>query len=374
MTFHHPLDMNIKRCFAGALALAGLLGASPAEALTKMREGFASMVVTDGTSLMPRNRITVGHAGDEVVYWIQWKEPVPKSSLRCVITGPDTNLDDTENFAEAEGEGYSICGMQADDADAGTFHFTQYLDGEKVGEASILVEKQSFFSDLSFRKKWKYMMGALAAIILAVYWIRRKMTGDTRALKEILGGEAPAAAAVRDAIVIGSRANPAGAPAAAPATANSKAKDGPDLKKLGAQFEYYMGQPDKSQGLDAGRRYLAALIAAKDDGGAIKVLKQCAAADPAFRLSNPDDVLPLAKAARAAGDSQAAVAAVRGFDKAFPGHALIPDVFLFTAKLLAEDLRNTEMAKKILEHILQKYPGHYLAQEARRYLQSMPAP
>ena len=366
--------MNIKGCFAGALVFAGLLGAPSAEALTKVREGFASMVVTDGTSLMPRNRISTARGGDEVVYWIQWKEPVPKSSLRCVITGPDTNLDDTENFAEAEGEGYSICGMQTEDSDAGTFHFTQYLDGEKVGEASILVEKQSFFSDLSLRKKWKYLTGVLAAVILAVYWIRRKMTGDKRALKEILGGESPAAAAVRDAIVIGSRANPAAAPAASAGSANPKGNDGPDLKKLGTQFEYYMGQPDKAQGLDAGRRYLAALIAAKDDAGAIKVLKRCAAVDPAFRLSSADDVLPLAKAARSAGDPQGAVLAVRGFDKAFPGHALIPDVFLFTAKLLAEDMRNPEMARKILEHVLQKYPGHYLAQEARRYLQSMPAP
>jgi len=82
-------------------------------------------------------------------------------------------------------------------------------------------------------------------------------------------------------------------------------------------------------------------------------------------------VLPIAKAARAAGDTNTAIAAVRGFDKAFPANALIPDVFVFTAKLMAEDLKNTEMARKIAEHVIAKYPGHYLAQEAKRILQTL---
>ncbi len=85
-------------------------------------------------------------------------------------------------------------------------------------------------------------------------------------------------------------------------------------------------------------------------------------------------MLPVAKAARAAGDSKTAVAAVRGFDKAFPAHALIPDVFVFSAKVLAEDFKNNDMARKILEHVIAKYPGHYLAQEAKTYLKGMPQP
>ncbi len=95
--------------------------------------------------------------------------------------------------------------------------------------------------------------------------------------------------------------------------------------------------------------------------------------DKAARIANPDDVLPVAKAARAAGDPNTAVAAVRGFDKAFPGNTLIPDVFVFSAKLMAEDLKNTDMARKILEHVVAKYPGHYLAQDAKKYLTSLPS-
>ena len=65
---------------------------------------------------------------------------------------------------------------------------------------------------------------------------------------------------------------------------------------------------------------------------------------------------------------------MRGFDKTFPGHSLIPDVFVFSAKLLAEDFKNHDMARKILEHVVAKYPGHHLAQEARNYLKGMPSP
>jgi hypothetical protein len=116
----------------------------------------------------------------------------------------------------------------------------------------------------------------------------------------------------------------------------------------------------------------AAAAAAPTVDDQLKSFKARLAADANFRLARAEDVLPIARAARAAGDSKAAVAAVRGFDKAFPGHALIPDVFVFSAKVLAEDFKNNDMARKILEHVIARYPGHYLAQEARNYLKEMP--
>jgi len=72
-------------------------------------------------------------------------------------------------------------------------------------------------------------------------------------------------------------------------------------------------------------------------------------------------------------DPSAAIAALRGFDKLNPGHSAIPEVYLLSAQILAEDLKNTAMARKILEHILAKFPGHHVAQEAKRCLQALPA-
>ncbi len=360
------------RYFAGVLVALVLLASPDASAATKVREGFATMVVTDGTSLMPRNTVTRAHGGDDVYHWVQWKEPVPRSNLRCVVKGPDIDLDETQNFAEAEENGYSICGIGTEDSDGGTFTFTQYLDGEKVSELSITIEKEPFFK-LSLRRKWKWMMGGLAMIALAGYWVRRKITGDKRSFSQVLGGEAPEQTPeAKGPIVIGSRVGES-AQAQVPMTVMApKTDEAEDLRKLGQQYQMFIAQADKSKGLELGRRYLGLLLKARNDSEAVKVFKECIAADPAFRLAQAEEVLPLAKAARAAGDPQTAGRALRGFDKAFPGHGLIPEVYVFSAKLMAEDLRNPEMARKILRHVLDKHPGHFIAQEAKRYLNSMP--
>jgi hypothetical protein len=360
------------RLFAGILATLACLASPDACAATKVRDGFASMLVTDGTSLIPRNPITRARGGEDVYYWIQWKDPMPRSTLRCVITGPDTKIDETENFAEAEGGGFSICGMDSEDADGGTYHFTQYLDGEMVGERSIVLEEEPFFKG-GMRKRWKWMMGALALIIIAGYWIRRTMSGDKRSLKQVMGGEPQAERVAREAIAIGSRVG-AGGQGASGRPMPPKDDDAGERAKLGRQFQTLIAQADKSKGLEIGRRYLSLLLKEGNPSEAVKVFKECIAADPAFRPAQAEEVLPIAKAARAAGDPKAAVAALRGFDKAHPGHGLIPEVFVFSAKLMAEDLNNAQMARKILQHVLERYPGHYIAQDAKRYLQSMPPP
>lgn len=357
--------------FAIVVAL-GLLAvfARDAAAATKMRDGFATLLATDGVSLIPRNPVTQAHGGDDVYYWIQWKEPVPRSVLRCVVTGPDTDIDETQNFAEAEGEGFSVCGMETEDSDAGTFVFKQYLDGELVGEKSIVLEKEPFFGKLSLRRKFKWMMGGLGLVLLGGYWVRRKATGDTRSFKEVMGGE-PDPRKAAGALRIGARVAAAQAMETAPAPVAPPADEAEVLRKAGLQYRALMAQPDKSKALEAGRAYIGQLLKARDAAEAAKVFKECVAADGAFRLA-PEQVLPVARAARAAGDPQAAVAAVRGFDKANPGHALIPEVYVFSARLMAEDLDNAAMARRILQHVVEKYPGHHVAPEAKRYLQAMP--
>ncbi len=362
--------MELRR-LAGLLAALVLFVSLDAAAVTKIREGFATMVATDGTSLLPRNPVTRARAGDDVYYWIQWKEPIPRSTLRCVIKGPDTNVDETENFAEAEREGYSVCGVETESSGSGTYTFTQYLDGNMVGEQSINVEKEPFFKG-SLRKRWKSMITGLGLIILVGYWIRRKMTGDKRSIKEVFGGEAAAIPAAREALTIGSRIDGSAPAMVMTPPAPPKVDEASELCKLGQQYQTLMAQVDKTKGLELGRNYLGLLLKARNEPEAIKVFKECITADAAFRPGQAEEVLLIAKAARGAGDSKAAVAALRGFDKVYPGHALIPDMYMFSAKLMAEDLGNAEMARKILQHVLVKYPGHYLAQEAKRYLDSMP--
>ena len=357
----------------GLLSGASLFASQGAAAVvTKVADGFATRMLADGT---PANHVSRAKAGDDVIYWVQLQDlPVGRIKFRCVIKyGAETIVDESEISEQTEPEGYSICGLDTDsrDFEEGAYSFAVYLEAEKLGEGSIMIEKRSFFGKVSVFRQFKWAMGGLAGIILAIFWIRKKLAGDHEGAAAVFRSKS-AAPPAGGPVVIGSRVDDGGHSqevAAAQAKSSSEAEE---LRKCGIQYQALIAQADKSKGVEAGRRYLSLLLKARNDTEALKVFKECVAADPAFRLAQAEEVLPLAKAARAASDPQAAVAALRGFDKAYPGNAQIPDVYVFTAKLMAEDLRNKEMAKKILEHVLLKYPGHHLAQEAKRYLQSMP--
>jgi hypothetical protein len=317
---------------ASAAVLGAMLAAIPdAMAAAKLDEGFASMVLTDGTSLIPRNRITNARAGDDVVYWIKWKDPMPRSTLRCVVTGPDTNIDETENFAEPEGGGFSICAIETETGDAGQYTFTQYLDGEKVGEAHITLDPLPFFDKMTRRRQGKIILAAFALLIVGIYWFRRWRTGDTRSMKQLARGETGAEMAVE--LAVASRGTVSSVP-----TRVKSASKAPPLEPADPVADF----------------------------------KKRLAVDPAHRASSAEEAWTVARAARKAGDTAVAVAAVRGFDKAWPGHALVPEVYLFSAKMMFEDLANPEMARKIAQHIVQKYPGHFVAPEAKRLLAALP--
>jgi hypothetical protein len=207
---------------------------------------------------------------------------------------------------------------------------------------------------ISLRKQFKYALGALAAVIFGIFWIRRRMNGDKRPLDAMLKGEPEAP---RPAVVIGSRVAP---------------QPEPDpLAKTASQYQALMGAPDKAPAVALAPAYIGLLLKAGKASDAVGVFEACIALDAGFRLAQAEDVLPVAKAALAAGRVQSAVAAVRGFDKKYPGHALVPDVYVFSARLMAEKLGNAEMARKLLQHVAERYPGHHLAQEARRTLQAM---
>lgn len=305
-----------------------------ANAATKVDEGFTTGISRDGRSL---KRVARASTDDPVYYFIALGDHKggPASS-RCVVKGGpkgETLVDDTDTWDDQETDVLLFCGMDGDEKelDEGNYTFTLYLNGEQVGERSIGVDKKPFFK-LNVFEKFKWALGALAAVILAIYWVRKKLYGDKTIDAAFPPKEAAAVANARASVVIGS--NIAGG-AMAPREPAKPAEPTPD--------------------------------------DLLKKFKAILAIDPAAKPMRPEDVLPIVKAARAAGDSKTAVAAVRGFDKANPGHALIPDVYIVSAKIMAEDLKNFGMARKVLEHLIGKYPGHYLAQEARRDLKDLPS-
>ena len=315
------------------VAVAGIVTLTGAAAPAKLEEGLSTGVTRRGQL----NRVDKAYTTDQVYYWIrvEGSKEGQRSVTHCVVTDPrGVPIVDSKDAFEGDGEDdYLFCGVDGDDEElaAGSYKFEISLNGEKVGERIVPISEKSFFAGLSSRKKYRYALGVLGLIVLVGGWMMKKV-------REKKGGETPEPPQGVRGVVIGSNV-PAAAMSAAAAPAAQKAPAAPP--------------PPTSEDL-------------------AKNFKAKVAADADFRIARAEDVLPIAKAARAAGDSKTAIAAVRGFDKTFPGHALIPDVFVFSAKLLAEDLRNPAMARKILEHVVAKYPGHHLAQEARNYLKGMP--
>lgn len=311
--------------------LAALSAAIDASAATTILEEGVSTGVTRRGNL---NKVSKAFTTDQIYYWIRYEgTDGKKSTMQCVVTDPrGVPIDDSKDVFEEEagGDNWTLCGVDGEEMDlqAGTYKFEIMLNGQKIGERSVPVEARSFFGELTARKKYKYAMGVLALIIIVGGWLIKRMRGK------------------------------ASDDAAAQSTGGTRGvKIGANVAEVRAAAAPAPRMPPPLTPADLAADFKAKL-----------------ATDPNFKLAKAEEVLHIAKAARAAGDSKTAVAAVRGFDKTFPGHSLIPDVFVFSAKLLSEDFKNHETARKILEHVIAKYPGHHLAQEARNYLKAMPQP
>ena len=144
--------------------------------------------------------------------------------------------------------------------------------------------------------------------------------------------------------------------------------------KQGLYHQALMAQPDKTKALAHAGRFLGVLLKSGKTTEAVNLFKRCRAVNAEFQPLEAGEALPIAKAARALKDPTTAIGVLRGFDKRNPGHADIPAVYVFSARLLCEDLGDAEMAKRILEHVLKKYPGHSIAAEAGLLLKTLQAP
>ncbi len=115
--------------------------------------------------------------------------------------------------------------------------------------------------------------------------------------------------------------------------------------------------------------YLKLLVKSENWREAIELVEDAKARRADWTPREVDHVAPLAQAAIRQGKPQLAGLLIKGFDKKYSVHADIPKVYLIGAQLMAEWGGKPDEARRILQHLLKRYPSDAIAAEAGRYLQ-----
>lgn len=115
--------------------------------------------------------------------------------------------------------------------------------------------------------------------------------------------------------------------------------------------------------------YLKLLVKSENWREAIELIEDAKARRGDWAPRDVDLVAPLAQAAIRLGKPQLAGQLIKGFDKKHSVHADVPRIYLIGAQLMAEWGGNPDEARRILEHLLKRYPSDSIAAEAGRYLQ-----
>jgi len=118
---------------------------------------------------------------------------------------------------------------------------------------------------------------------------------------------------------------------------------------------------------DHAERYLELLLAAGNLKEALALYEQTQAMFPSFTPHDPARLPQLAGAAIEAHKPDLAAQLIRGFDRKYPGHPRIPDVYVIGARVMLQT-EHAPQARSLLEHVTATYGDTPAAAEARRYL------
>ncbi len=122
---------------------------------------------------------------------------------------------------------------------------------------------------------------------------------------------------------------------------------------------------------DHTEKYLALLVKSQNWREALDLVEEARTRRADWTPRQVESIAPLARAAMQKGRPQLAGALIRGFDKKYPNHPDVPQIYFVGAQLMAESAGKPEEARRILQYLLQKYAADPVATEARRYLEVM---
>ncbi|MBS0462069.1 MAG: hypothetical protein JSS41_06310 [Proteobacteria bacterium] len=131
-----------------------------------------------------------------------------------------------------------------------------------------------------------------------------------------------------------------------------------------AQYRRMLRAANDNEGLlTHGRQYIAVLIDQDDARGAVDLLRQCQALDPAFAPESPAHISKLAHMAAHVGQAQAALQLLDGFAQRFPNSQYVARNGLLAAELLHEKLGRDAQAREVLLDLKASHPNDPLMPE-----------
>ena len=124
---------------------------------------------------------------------------------------------------------------------------------------------------------------------------------------------------------------------------------------------------------DHTEKFLVLLAKSQNWHEALELVDEALARRADWAPRRAESIAPLARAAMQKGKVQLAATLIRGFDKKYPNHPDIPQIYFIGAQLMAERAGRPDEARRILEFLLQRFAADPAATEARRYLEVMDA-
>ena len=103
---------------------------------------------------------------------------------------------------------------------------------------------------------------------------------------------------------------------------------------------------------------------------AYEVYRECLVTDSKFTPS-PLSLFNFTQWLAKGGETKQAMRACVQFTRAYPDHAVIPDVYFLLAKLFNEKLNDKIKAQKTIHWMIKKFPEHKQTSTARSYLEAI---
>jgi tetratricopeptide (TPR) repeat protein len=122
--------------------------------------------------------------------------------------------------------------------------------------------------------------------------------------------------------------------------------------------------------LPAGEAYIEQLLREGKAAKAVRVYRDCAAADKSFSV-DPEAMMALGAWLEESRRPEEALGVYNRLVKAHPRSERIPRAIFQAAKILHADLRHTRKARVLLSAALRKYPQDEIAPRARRFLERL---